>query len=455
MRPEARTDCSDTADSLSTDSLTGLGNRPRFFKKLATMIDAHAADPVPFSVTLFNIDGFKPINDLFGRGAGDTILAQIALRLRNALDDEAVVCRLGGDEFAILHPSIFTEQALRGQAELLLELVSAPYDIGNRSVRVSCSVGGAVYENAADDWESFFEKAESALYHAKRQGCGALVVHTSSMEEAMRRRTQIEQALRRAVSAGEIEPFFQPIVDLRTGEPLGFECLARWTDPDFGAVPPSVFIPLAEERGIIEPLTQLLLKKACMAAREWPRHTFLSFNLSPTQMADSQTVRLVLSTIVETRFDPRRLEIEITETGVMSDPACAKDIVSQLRNVGIHISLDDFGTGQSSLGRLRNFHFDKLKIDRSFIATILEDLPSEHIVKAILALCEGLKIAVIAEGIEAREQADKLIELGCHVGQGYYFGTPADAATTLSLLESAEGSTCRLPRDELVTRLAS
>ncbi|OXT01959.1 GGDEF-domain containing protein [Notoacmeibacter marinus] len=435
MRPEARTDCSDTAEFLSTDSLTGLGNRQRFFRKLATMIEAHAADPVPFAITLFNIDGFKPINDLFGRCAGDTILAQIALRLHSALEEEATVCRLGGDEFAILHPSLFTEQAVRVEVQLLLELVSAPYDIGGRSVRISCSAGSAIYEDAEDDWEVFFEKAESALYHAKRQGCGSLLIHTCQMEEAMRRRTQIEQALRRAVSAGEIEPFFQPIVDLRTGEPIGFECLARWTDPDFGSVPPSVFIPIAEERGLIELLTQLLLEKACIAARDWPRRMFLSFNLSPTQLVDPETTRLVLSIIVATRFDPRRLEIEITETGVMSDPACAKQIVSQFRDVGIHISLDDFGTGQSSLGRLRDFHFDKLKIDRSFVSVVLEDRPSEHIVKAILALCDGLDIDVIAEGIESREQAEKLVELGCQGGQGYYFGTPADAASTVALLQ--------------------
>ncbi|RLQ86858.1 putative bifunctional diguanylate cyclase/phosphodiesterase [Notoacmeibacter ruber] len=432
MPAHTRFDNPTTAELVSTDSLTGLGNRQRFFKKLSLYIEAGPRRLSPFAVLIFNIDGFKPIADLFGREAGDTVLAQIALRLHSAVDDNALVCRVGGDEFAVLHPSISTEESVREEAELLLELVSAPYDIGRRNIRVSCSVGAAVYDNQDDSPEAFFAKAESALYTAKRQGCGSVIVHNKEMDETIRRLTRLEQALRSAVSEGQVEPHFQPIVELRSGKLIGFECLARWTDRDLGSVPPSVFIPLAEERGIIGPLTQLLLKKACLAAREWPREMFLSFNLSPTQLIDSHTTMLVLSTIADTHFDPRRLEIEITETGMMSDPASAKEIVSQLRDVGIRISLDDFGTGQSSLGRLREFPFDKLKIDRSFVSALLDDRPSEHIVKAILSLCDGLHLDVVAEGIETQQQAAKLKAMGCRGGQGYYFGKAADHNLTLA-----------------------
>src|SRR5690606_20949811 len=174
-----------------------------------------------------------------------------------------------------------------------------------------------------------------------------------------------------------------------------------WTDRDLGFVPPDVFIPIAEERGIIGPLSQLLLRKATLAARQWPDELFLSFNLSPSQLVDQNTAHQILSILARTEFDPRRLEIEITETGLMTDPASADKIVNDLRAVGIRISLDDFGTGQSSLGRLRDFHFDKLKIDRAFVSSILDDKPSEHIIRAILALCEGLGMDVVAEGIEA------------------------------------------------------
>jgi EAL domain-containing protein (putative c-di-GMP-specific phosphodiesterase class I) len=254
------------------------------------------------------------------------------------------------------------------------------------------------------------------------------------MEEAAKRVTRIEQALRRAVSGGEVEPHFQPIVDLGTRRTIGFETLARWTDRDLGPVSPVVFIPIAEERGIIGPLSQLVLRKATEAARNWPKDLFLSFNLSPSQLVDQNTGLHILSILDRTGFDPRRLEIEITETGLMNDPASAEKIVEDLRRVGIRVALDDFGTGQSSLGRLREFHFDKLKIDRAFVSSILEDRPSEHIIRAILAMCEGLGMDVVAEGIEEEAQADRLVEFGCGGGQGFLFGKPVDADATLGYL---------------------
>ncbi|TJW70107.1 MAG: EAL domain-containing protein, partial [Mesorhizobium sp.] len=226
-------------------------------------------------------------------------------------------------------------------------------------------------------------------------------------------------------------------VDLSTRRTIGFETLARWTDRDLGMVPPSVFIPIAEERGIIGPLSQLVLRKATEAARSWPKDLFLSFNLSPSQLVDQNTGLHILAILERTGFDPRRLEIEITETGLMTDPASAEKIVQDLRRVGIRVSLDDFGTGQSSLGRLREFHFDKLKIDRAFVSSILDDRPSEHIIRAILAMCEGLGMDVVAEGIEEEAQADRLVQFGCAGGQGYLFGKPADADATLGYLRDS------------------
>ena len=257
------------------------------------------------------------------------------------------------------------------------------------------------------------------------------------MEEAAKRVTRIEQALRRAVSAGEVEPHFQPIVDLKNRRVVGFEALARWTDRDLGFVSPVTFIPIAEERGIIGPLSQLVLRKATEAARNWPQDLFLSFNLSPSQLVDQNTGLHILAILDRTGFDPRRLEIEITETGLMSDPVSAEKIVNDLRRVGIRVSLDDFGTGQSSLGRLREFHFDKLKIDRAFVSSILDDRPSEHIIRAILAMCDGLGMDVVAEGIEEEAQADRLVQFGCAGGQGYLFGKPVDADATLGYLRDA------------------
>ena len=213
--------------------------------------------------------------------------------------------------------------------------------------------------------------------------------------------------------------------------------MARWTDRDLGFVSPSVFIPIAEERGIIGPLSQLVLRKATEAARSWPTDLFLSFNLSPSQLVDQNTGLHILSILDRTGFDPRRLEIEITETGLMTDPVSAEKIVEDLKRCGIRVSLDDFGTGQSSLGRLREFHFDKLKIDRAFVSSILDDKPSEHIIRAILSMCEGLGMDAVAEGIEQEGQADRLVQFGCAGGQGYLFGRPADADATLGYLRDS------------------
>ncbi len=420
-----------------TDQLTGLGNRARFFDKIERLIADRIEDPVPFAIGIIDLDGFKPINDLFGRDAGDDILMQISMRLRAAMDKWSVITRIGGDEFAFLFPMIFRKEALEEQAKMLIEVLSAPYDVGERTARLSASVGCALYYFGEETPQQLVSRTETALCHAKRSGRGRVAVYSQEMAEATKRVARIEQALRRAVSTGEVEPHFQPIVELQSRSTIGFECLARWTDRDLGFVSPAVFIPIAEERGIIGPLSQLLLRKATEAARGWPEHLFLSFNLSPSQLVDQNTGLQILSILEKTGFDPKRLEIEITETGVMSDPVSAEKIVEDLRRLGIRISLDDFGTGQSSLGRLREFHFDKLKIDRAFVSCVLTDRPTEHIIRAILAMCDGMNMDVVAEGIEEEEQADKLAQFGCKGGQGYLFGKAANASATLGYLRDA------------------
>ncbi|MEO9615636.1 MAG: EAL domain-containing protein [Nitratireductor sp.] len=426
----------DGGDLAYTDPLTGLGNNRRFVTKIKRLIGERADDPAPFAIGIIDLDGFKPINDLFGRAAGDEILMQVALRLHAAMDRHSTITRIGADEFAFLFPMTFSEAAVSEQARMLIEILSAPYDLGERSARLSASVGCALYYIGSESAEDLVRKAETALYHAKRGGRGRVVVYTQEMEDAAKRDTRIEQALRRAVSAEEVEPYFQPIVDLATRRIVGFEALARWTDRDLGFVSPGVFIPIAEERDIIGALSQLLLRKASGAAQSWPDDLFLSFNLSPSQLVDQNTADHILTTLARASFDPRRLEVEITETGMMTDPASAEKIVQDLRAEGVRISLDDFGTGQSSLGRLREFHFDKLKIDQAFVASILSDRASEHIIRAILAMCEGLDIEVVAEGIETEQQAARLVEFGCRGGQGYLFGKPAGAAATMRQLTS-------------------
>lgn len=413
-----------------TDLLTGLGNDRRFMAKIRRLISDRASDPAPFVVGIVDLDGFKPVNDLFGMASGDEILRQAAMRLKAALDSRCTIVRLGADEFGFLLPLTFSEAAAGEQARILIEVLSAPYDLGERSARLSASVGCALYFTAAEGAEDLMRKAETALYDAKRAGRGKVVVYSQEIEENARRVTRIEQALRRAVAAGEVEPWFQPIVSLSTRRVLGCEALARWTDRDLGVVSPAEFIPIAEERGIIGQLSQVLLRKAARAAADWPEDVYLSFNLSPSQLVDQNTSYQVLSILKETGLPPSRLQIEITETGMMSEPTSAEKIVGDLRAAGIHIALDDFGTGQSSLGRLRQLHFDTIKIDQSFVAAMLNDPPTQHILRAILAMCDGLEKDVVAEGIECEEQAARLAFFGCQKGQGYFFGRPMRAEAT-------------------------
>jgi len=278
------------------------------------------------------------------------------------------------------------------------------------------------------------KSAETALYRSKRRGRGQITIYSREIAQEMKRATQLEQALRNAIIADNVDVHFQPIVNLPDNRVLGFEALARWIDPDLGFVSPAVFVPLAEERGFIDTLSETLLRKAAEATLAWPRDLFLSFNLSSAQLMDPRTTFNTLSILNSVGFDASRLELEITETAVMTSADTAKRIINELREFGIRISLDDFGTGQSSLGRLRDFTFDKVKIDRAFVSAITTDRTSEHIIKAIVTMCEGLDLEVVAEGIETVAEADCLRALGCGMGQGYYFGKPADAAATLRYL---------------------
>ncbi|MCY1664524.1 putative bifunctional diguanylate cyclase/phosphodiesterase [Rhizobium sp. SL86] len=418
------------------DSLTGLGNRHRMREKVMAIAAERAEDPAPFTIGIANLDGFKPINDLFGSQAGDEILCQVAHRLKACIPDGATVTRHDGDEFAFLLPLVFEKNGAERLGQMIKEVLSAPYDLGDRNVRLSASFGFAIYPFAGEEFEELLKSAETALYRSKRRGRGQITVYSREIAQEMKRSTQLEQALRNAIIADTVEVHFQPIVRIRDEAVVGFEALARWIDADLGFVSPAVFVPLAEERGFIDALSDTLLRKAAEAALSWPRELFLSFNLSSAQLMDPGTAPSILATLGRVGLDPNRVELEITETAVMTSADTAERIIGELRHAGVRISLDDFGTGQSSLGRLRDFTFDKVKIDRAFVSRITTDRTSEHIVKAIIAMCDGLDLQVVAEGIEEKADADKLKALGCTMGQGYYYGRPVDAAATLRYLES-------------------
>ncbi|THF50903.1 putative bifunctional diguanylate cyclase/phosphodiesterase [Allorhizobium terrae] len=420
--------------SAYTDPLTGLGNRFRLRDKVQAISQERAADPAPFTVALVNLDGFKPINDLFGSLAGDEILCQVAHRLQACIPGGATVTRDTGDEFAVLLPLVFEAGSAERVGLMIKDVLSAPYDLGDRNVRLSASLGFAIHPFAGADFDTLMKSAETALYRSKRRGRGQITVYSSEIAQEMRRSTQLEQALRNAIINDAVDVHFQPIVALDDGRTLGFEALARWIDPDMGFVSPSIFVPLAEERGFIDTLSETLLHKAAEAALTWPRELFLSFNLSSVQMTDAATASRTLAILANVGLEPSRLDLEITETAVMLSAVTATNIISELRQAGVRISLDDFGTGQSSLGRLRDFTFDKVKIDRAFISAITTDTTCQHIVRAIITMCQGLQLEVVAEGIETEAEVELLRDLGCLMGQGYHFGKPVDAMATLRYL---------------------
>jgi diguanylate cyclase (GGDEF)-like protein len=423
-----------------SDPLTGLGSRYRMRDRVRILAAERASDPAPFTIGIANLDAFKPINDLFGATAGDEILCQVAHRLKACIPDGAVVTRHGGDEFAFVLPLVFERVGAEKFGQMIREVLSAPYDLGDRNVRLSASFGFAIYPFAGGEFEDLLKSAETALYRSKRRGRGQITVYSQEIVREMRRATQLEQALRNAIISDAIDVHFQPIVSLANNHVVGFEALARWQDPDLGFVSPAVFVPLAEDRGFIDALSDTLLRKATEAALSWPRELFLSVNLSSAQLMDPGTSSSILAILGRVGFDPHRLELEITETAVMTSADTAHRIIDDLKAAGVRISLDDFGTGQSSLGRLRDFLFDKVKIDRAFVSRINSDRASAHIIKAIVALCEGLDLTVVAEGIEDAAEAAKLRALGCTMGQGYFYGKPADAAATLRFLNETHAS---------------
>lgn len=421
-----------------TDKATGLGNSLRLQQKFDNLAERHASlgkeKDKGFSVGFVNIDGMKPINDLYGRAGGDHLIEQCAMRLRAAVEPFGFVFRRQGDEFAFVFPAITDHEEITRVGRLLQDVIHAPFDIEGSSVRISGSFGFAVSPESGETLDEISHNIETALYHSKRNGRGRLTVYSPEIERNVREMAVMEQALRRAIYDDIIAPHFQPIISLQDGRLLGFESLARWIDPELGFVSPAKFIPLAEERGIIAQLTEVLLVKAAKTAAEWPEDLFLSFNLSSAQLVDPNTADGILDALRRSGLPPHRLEIEVTETAMMSDPETAAKIIEDLHDAGIRISMDDFGTGQSSLGRLRELKLDKVKIDRAFIMAIGEDKPAEHIVRAILEMCAGLDLTVVAEGIEEIDQAESLKQFGCHAGQGYLFGKPQDANRTMGYI---------------------
>jgi diguanylate cyclase (GGDEF)-like protein len=378
---------------------------------------------------MLDLDRFKNINDSLGHPAGDALLKQTADRLTASLRQTDVVARLGGDEFAIIQAA---EPDQRGAAielaQRIIALVSAPYDIDGNMVSIGTSIGIAMASAAGVDPDTLMKQADLALYRTKSDGRNGYCFFDERMTADAAARRLLETDLRDAISRGEIEVHYQPILHVKTRKLFGMEALARWRHPVKGFIPPMEFIPLAEETGLIVPLGEWVLRTACAAATLWPAEVKIAVNISAVQFGKSDLLEVVTRTLGETGLPAERLELEITETALLENQAAALTTLQQLKGLGVTISLDDFGTGYSSLRYLTTFPIDKIKIDKSFTQNITHRADCAAVVASVLALGSGLDVATVAEGVETKQQFDILRASGVKYVQGYLFGAPCPVA---------------------------
>ncbi|WP_201404057.1 bifunctional diguanylate cyclase/phosphodiesterase [Kaistia sp. 32K] len=415
--------------SARIDSLTGLINRAAFMRALDRALDAWRNGGPPVAVLLIDLDHFKTVKDTHGHAAGDDVLIETARRLSGFQEANTTVARLGGDEFALL---LEDDQGgiPRRVGRRLLDTLAAPIPIPNGFARVGATIGLAVSEDRAVTSQELLHAADVALYDGKRHSRGSLRAYEAGMDEAQRDRSMLEGDLRRAMTAGEIVPYYQPLIELHGDRLIGFEVLARWQHPVRGIIPPTSFIQMAEESGRIGEMFYTLLGRACEDARNWPTDLRLSVNISPTQFAEPLMASRILSILDKAGFPPARLELEITESTLVDEVSSAREILNTLRNAGISVALDDFGTGYSSLRHLSDLPVDRLKIDRGFVASAQRNGEDWRIIRAIVQLAGTFNLATTAEGIEAPEILSTLRDMGCDIGQGYLFGRPISAEQT-------------------------
>ncbi|MBB4567369.1 putative bifunctional diguanylate cyclase/phosphodiesterase [Rhizobium leucaenae] len=418
------------------DQLTGLANRRSFFRELQDLLQQRPEEP-PI-VGLVDLDGFKPVNDVFGHAAGDLVLKQTAERFVALMGGEGTIARLGGDEFGVIFPSDLDRNRVSDMGQAFCAALREPYEVPGGSIRISGSCGIVVPEGDGHTAEQLYEKADFALYQVKSRRSGSVEFFSHDLEEILRQRHLIELELQGDNFARELSLEFQPIIDLDDGHVVGFEALARWNSARLGRVSPSAFIPAAERTAMIGKMTRILFAEALQALSIMPPPLRISFNLSARDICDHETSMALLGMIHAAKVDPRRIEFEITETALLSDFDTAYDVISLLRAAGITIALDDFGTGFSSLSHIHRLEFDKIKIDKSFVMQFDRDVRCMSITRSVANLCRNLGIASVAEGVESAEIAEALHAFGVRLAQGYHFSRPLRLHDAIAFAEASE-----------------
>lgn len=426
------------------DHLTGAHNRRSFTEALARLL-SKTSDDCALAAIAVDLDNFKQVNDLNGHQAGDEVLRTTAARILKLLPENGLLARLGGDEFVCVvpyHPQV--PERIEQIAIRMIEQISTPVQFGGSSIDITMSIGIASslhlnqVEHGTSSAQQLMHKADIAMYHAKKQGKNRFYWFELSMENELRFRNELEAGIRKGITKGEFVPYYEQQIDLESGRLVGFEMLARWESPELGLVGPDIFIPIAEEIGVIGEMSEQLIAQAFEDAKEWDRELTLSVNISPVQMRDPWFAQKLLKLLVQHNFPPSRLDIEITESCLHENIGMVRSMITSLRNQGVQISLDDFGTGYSSLSQLRSLPFDRLKIDRCFISELKQEAGSAKLVDAIISMSDGLKLPITAEGIENEEVLKALQQKGKMKGQGYHYGRPEPAAKVITRLADAD-----------------
>jgi diguanylate cyclase (GGDEF)-like protein/PAS domain S-box-containing protein len=421
------------------DALTDLPNRVLFHERLNELLGRVRRNGESLAVHCLDLDHFKGVNDTLGHPIGDELLKAVAQRLGKCLRDSDMVARLGGDEFAVVQFPLNGPHEASTLATTLIEVVSKPYEVHGHEFVVGASIGIALAPDDGEEADVLLRNADMALYRAKAEGRGTAHFFEPEMDRRIQARRMLELDLRKAFANGEFELYYQPLVNLDTDTVSGFEALLRWRHAERGMIAPAEFIPLAEEIGLIVPLGEWVLRKACSEAMRWPRELKVAVNLSPAQFRSRGVVKAVLTALAYSRLPPERLELEITESVLLGETEVNLATLHQLREIGVRISMDDFGTGYSSLSYLRCFPFDKIKIDRSFVSELAERPDCVAIIRAVAGLGMSLGIATTAEGIETREQLERVRAEGCTEVQGYLFSPPRPASELGQFMTAASG----------------
>lgn len=412
------------------DVLTELPNRTLFYRKLAEYMESGETEKLKLAVLFLDLDNFKDINDAFGHFTGDRILQKVAGQLTKLLQGRGVAARFGGDEFAIAL-QIGNPTDAGGFAKQVLRYLERPQTLNGDELIISSSIGISLYPQDGKDPETLLKNADLAMYRAKQSGKNRFQFFNRDLSDHTREKRKLISDLRKAIQKQELQVYYQPLMDLKTNRIIGSEALVRWFHKDRGAVPPSLFIPLAEENGLIDALGSQVLRTACLRHKMWQDQyghpPTVSVNVSYRQFQQTEFVGLIRQTLKETGMKPEWLNLEITESTALINLEHTKLILGQLQRLGLTISMDDFGTGYSSLSCVKDLFMDKLKIDRSFVTNISTDDRDAAIIKTIIALSRNLNMKVLAEGVETKEQLDKLAEYGCDEAQGYWFSPPLPA----------------------------